>query len=650
MSDAEKFPNAFRPITVGTMQLEHRFVVPPHGAGIGSMLGSERQYEEYAAYWGSKITGGFQWIGGGPTFVANPLIPGFEPTGIGANGPGVFRHRSFSERLGRFADHIHGLGGFLSVQFVQQGGMPSAPSQTLSGYFDHKIPHALSNDEVRWLINEYGESAGIAAAAGIDAIELHANHDDVIQWFLSPLTNRRSDDYGGDFEGRRRFLREIVESIRAHVDRPITLGLRLCIDEQIEGGYGLDTCQQLLAAFTEEGLVDYFSLDVGNNWGKVSYIQPGLYAEGEWAALCGEAKAATTLPVVYVGRVGSVETAERILADGQADLVGFVRASMADPELVVKAKAGRVSLIRPCVGLNECIDKRILEGTEFGCAVNPQTGRELSGGLPRTTDPKSVLVVGGGPAGTELAALAAERGHHVRLWERDEAIGGQIAIAAIARSNARYRLWVDWQAERLGRLGVDVKLGYEADAAAVLDAGADIVVVATGARPRVVDVPGAELAVTAAAALKGAPLGRRVAVISEDDRAAPLTVADHLAALGHEVTLVHRTPAPSPLVGKYTLGALLARLDEGGVRVVPSSRLVGIEPGVMHLANSFSDRRFSVDGIDTVVLATGALSEDGLFQAVRHRHPAAHLLGDAFAPRRMVYATRQAYILATTLD
>jgi 2,4-dienoyl-CoA reductase-like NADH-dependent reductase (Old Yellow Enzyme family) len=649
---ATGFPLSFSPIRVGTMQLDHRLVVSPHSGGGGSMLGSDEGFERHCAYWTAKVTGGIQWVGGGPTFVRNPLVPGFEPTGVGASGPGVFRHPRFVERLGAYMDRLHAAGGFGSVQFVLQGAMPLAPSNTLSGYNDHKIPHAMSADEVAWMVREYGESAALAAEAGSDALELHANHDDLLQWFLSPLTNHRTDSYGGSFENRRRFVREIVESIRDHVDRPITLGLRLCLDEMIEGGYGIDECQALLSTFTADGTVDYFSLDVGNNWGEVSYIQPAAYPEAAWAGLCGQAKQATDLPVVYVGRVLRPTTAEQVLADGHADLVGFARALIADPAFVSKARAGEVAAIRPCLGVNDCIDRRVVEGLEFACAANPTAGREHQGLLPPVSSPRSILVVGGGPAGMELAALSAERGHRVALWERERELGGQLAIAALARANAQYAEWIRWQERRIDQVGIDVRLGCEATAADVLAAGADVLVIATGARPRLPDVPGLDLPHVRGAGdvLQAGLAPGRTVVISEDDRAAPLSVADHLAGLGHEVTIVYRTAAPSPLVGKYTIGAYLSRLDAAGATFVPTTRLTAIEPGVLHLANTYSGRAWSMEGVDNVVLACGAVPVDGLFHELRPSHPEVHLLGDAYAPRRVVYATRQAWSLAAELN
>jgi 2,4-dienoyl-CoA reductase-like NADH-dependent reductase (Old Yellow Enzyme family) len=635
----------FAPIRVGTMMLGHRLVIPPHSGGGGALLGTEEQFERMCRYWLARVDGGMQWVGGGPVFVCNPLIPGFEPSGIGSNADGFFRHPQFVERLGRYMDRVHGADGFGTVQMVLQGGMPIAPSQTLSGYLDHAIPHRLDLDEIAWLVREYGESAALAAEAGADAIELHSNHDDVLQWFLSPRTNRRDDAYGGGLEGRRRIVREVCESIRRHVRRPITLGLRLCLDEMIEGGYGVEECAAFVSAFTADGTVDYFSFDIGSNWGSPSYVPVGLYPEGEWSGLAGQAKAATHLPTVYAGRVVHPQVAEAILAAGQADLVGMARALIADPRLVEKIRAGHRHDVRPCIAVNDCINRRSGEGLPFACSVNPEAGREYEAPPSRPGATRQVLVVGAGPAGTEVAALAAGLGHHVTLLERSDRIGGQLGVAALARMNHQYADWIGWQQRRLLHLPVAIEFGVEAGPDDVLAREPDVIVVATGARPRIPDVPGAELphVITSADALTGrVPPGDRVVVVSEDDRAGPLAVADHLAGAGHQVTLVYQSPAPSPQVGKYSIGSVLARLDAEGARLMPMTRVVAIQPGAIELANSYSNRRWKLDGADSVVLACGSVSDDALYQQLRARHQSVQVLGDAYAPRRLSFATRQA--------
>ncbi len=652
---AVRYPNVFEPIDVGTFRLDHRLVVPPHGGGNGNLMGTEAEFEQHAALWLAKLAGGMRWLGGGPNFVRNPLPPGFEPTGVGAHGPGFFRDPRYPARIGELAARVHAGGGLLSAQMVLQGGMPIAPSSTLSSYADHRIPHALDIDEVRWLVREYGESAAIAIEAGVDAIEIHANHDDVVQWFLSPLTNRRTDEYGGSSEQRRRFLREVVESIRSHAPRAVTLGLRLCLDEMTDGGFGVDECAATVAAFTDDGTVDYFSLDVGSNWGDPSYIPNAWYGDHQWAPLCGQVKTATDLPIVYAGRVLDVAQAEAVLAAGQAAIVAMARATMADPELVAKTRAGDEPRVRPCIGLNECIHRKLVDGLVYACGVNPRFAREAEPEPPSPAATRSVLVVGGGPAGTELAALCAERGHDVELWERQPHLGGALAVAALARANRIYQRWIDYQARRLDASGVRVRLGREATADDVLACGADVVAVATGATPRRPDVPGIDLGhvVTIPDALHGTvALGRHVVVVVEDDGPAPLSVADHLAGLGHQVSLVYGTSGLAPLVGKYSSGAMFARLVNAGVNFVPLARLVATEPGVVHLAATYGQRRWSIEGVDHVVLACGSVSADGLYATLKTSgvDPDVHLLGDAYAPRRVVFATRQAWALAGLID
>jgi NADPH-dependent 2,4-dienoyl-CoA reductase/sulfur reductase-like enzyme len=340
------------------------------------------------------------------------------------------------------------------------------------------------------------------------------------------------------------------------------------------------------------------------------------------------------------------------VARGDADLVAMARAIMADPQLVAKSASGQRHLVRPCIGLNECIHRQTVEGLPYGCAVNPRAGRESEKDLEPTARLRRILVVGGGPAGMEVAALAAEVGHDVTLWERADHLGGQFAIAARARMNATFSDWITWQGERLGRAGVEVELARVAVPEDVLAAGADTVIVATGARPRPLAAPGAddERVVQGTEVLTGAAsVGSRVLVVAEDDRPAPAAVADHLAGAGHEVTLAFRTPALAPLVGKYSMGALLARLDAGGVQLVPLTRVVGVALPEVELAHAYSGRRWSVGPFDTVVLSCGAVPVDGLYHELKDRHPDVHLLGDAYAPRRVVFATRQAWDLVRTL-
>jgi NADPH-dependent 2,4-dienoyl-CoA reductase/sulfur reductase-like enzyme len=261
-------------------------------------------------------------------------------------------------------------------------------------------------------------------------------------------------------------------------------------------------------------------------------------------------------------------------------------------------------------------------------------------------------VVGAGPAGLELAALAAESGHRVRVWEAAERVGGQLATAAQAPTFERYADYLTWQSARLERLGVDVRLGMRASADDVVAAGADVVAIATGARPHRPALPGVDLPHVADAAdvLAGtAELGHRVLVVARDDHLPPLTVADLLSEWGHDVTLVYGAAQPGQLLGRYILGGILARLHRRGVRFRQLEEVRAIRPGGVDVRHVYTFATTALDGVDSVVLACGADSDAALHAELVGRVPALHLLGDAYAPRRLSFATRQAYALAELL-
>ena len=645
------FPTLFSPVTVGTMELRNRVMMPPHGSAIGNLWGSDADAERNIAYWQARARAGVAWIDGVSGHVDGRAIPGFEATGVGGFLDGCYRLPFFVERVQQFADTVHAAGATASAQLTMQGGVPFAPSATLSTPVWNVVPHVLSREEIRWFVEEYAWSAGRAREARLDGLELHFNHDDMIEWFLSPLTNRRTDEYGGSFDNRVRFGTEILRAIRDVVGSSMTVGVRMNMWQEMPGGFDLDGGIELAQHWESTGMVDFLHVVVGSPWGNPSYIQPHFYEAGQWSEMAGAVRRAVSLPIVHTGRINSPEAAERLLAAGHADIVGMARAHIAEPELLVKAREGRTHEIRPCVGGNECISRRYVEGLPFGCAVNPHAGKEVDGPWPAAT-PRTLLVVGGGPAGMELAALARRSGHEVELWEAGDTLGGQLRIAAAAPTYDQYARYLDWQRRRLAEEGVTVVLGRRATAADVLAAGADVVAVATGATPRVVEIPGADaphvheirdvLAGTAA-------VGPRVLVVAQDDHMPPLAVADHLAGRGHDVTVVHQTTAPAPLLGRYILGGILGRLDEQGVRLRSSEQVCRIGPGSVVVRNVYSGREQEIAGVDSVVLACGSQSDSALYDEVRAQHPDTHVLGDAYAPRRLVFATRQAYALALEL-
>lgn len=650
------FPHLFSPLQIGAKTLKNRVMMPPHAHVVSTLWGTEEEAARHIGYWAERTSAA--WVDGVSAHVRNSLIPGFDPTGVGAQRPGHFRQPYFHDRVGRLADVLHADDTILTVQMILQGGMPHGASPATSGPVINNVPHGLTRDEIAWFVEEYAHGAQQIAAAGADGAELHLNHDDMMEYFLSPLTNLRDDEYGGDLTGRLRFPLEVLAAMREGVGPDRIVGVRLNLREEEPGGYGIDGTGgaiEIARALEASGLVDYISCAIGSPWGNPSYIQSHHHAPAQWSELAARIKTAVEIPVAYTGRVTGPAIAEDVLAAGHADVVGMARAMIADGQLLVKARAGRPDDIRPCVGGNECISRRLLEGTPFSCAVNPEAGKEADDAQQPTEAPARILVIGGGPAGMEVAGIAAERGRQVTLWEQQPRLGGQLRVAAEAPTHGDYRRYLQWQERRLTAAGVCVETGRRATVDEIAAYDADRVVVATGAAPRRPAVPGADLPFvhTSYDVLAAPPdrddLGEHVVVIAQDDHLPPLSVADFLAGRGHRVTLVTGTAAPAPLVSRYLLGSALGRLDAGGVTIRTSESPAAIEPGRIRLRHVYSGAVRELVDIDAVVLACGAVPDDTLFTELRAAGIACDIVGDAYAPRRLVFATTQARELALTL-
>lgn len=647
------YPRLFSPITVGTMRLRNRVMMPPHASAIGNIYGTDAEARRNIAYFEQRARNdGVAWVGSLSTHVRNTLIPGFEPTGVGAATTGFFRLPYFVDRVQQFCDAMHALETSVTVQMVHQGGMPHGASNVMSAPTINLMPHVMDQHDIDAFVREYAESARLSQEGRADGVELHLNHDDIHEWFLSPLTNTREDAYGGSVENRARFAVECMRAIRDVIGDTMTLGIRLNIREEVPGGYGVDGGVELAQYFESTGLIDYVHGVVGSPWGNPSYIQPTYFEPGQFAPLAGELKKAISLPVIHTGRITDPDVAEAVLSAGHADIVGIARAHIADGDLLTKAREGRTQDIRPCVGGNECISRRYVEGLPFGCAVNPGTSHEVDVPWPSSRPGRRLLVVGGGPAGMELAALAREGGMDVELWEAEDQLGGQLRYVVQAPRHEGYAKYLAWQTRRLASLGVSVELGRRATPDDVRAHGAHSVAIATGAGPRRPAIPGVDadhvLDVRDVLAGRAVP-GHRVLVIAQDDHVAPLSVADHLAGQGHEVSVVYATAQPAPLLGRYIIGGILGRLDAQDVKLHFMEEVVDVGRHTVEVRNVYSLRTRTLGEHDSVVLACGSVSESSLYDTLRDELPDVHLLGDAYAPRRLVFATRQAYALAEQL-
>jgi 2,4-dienoyl-CoA reductase-like NADH-dependent reductase (Old Yellow Enzyme family) len=642
----------FAPLALGPLTARSRVMMPPHTSAIGNLWGTEDDAEKNLAYMRLRAESGIAWATI-PGRIANVLNTGFEPSGMSAETRGVFRLPIYRDRVQRFADVMHKAGALAATQFTMIGGYPHGPSAAVSSPFSNLMPHVLTRNEIQALVQEYAFSARTASDAGLDIFELHMNHDDLHEWFISPRTNQRSDEYGGDLPGRLRFTEETLRAIRAEIGPERCLGVRMNMFEHDERGYDLEAGLEIARALDGMGLLDYFHMVIGTPWGNPSYIQPHFHAPGSWSADARRYREALSVPVIHSGLVSTVEVAAGIVGSGDADMVGMARAHVADGQLLLKARAGRAAAVRPCVGGNDCINRRYVDGLPFGCSVNPHAGRELEGPWGSRRISRDLVVVGGGPAGLELAALAAEAGARVTLLERTDTLGGQLLTAAMAPSFRRYGDYLDWQVSRVRALGVDLRLGTEFEPGDERNIPPDTVLAfATGASERVPDICGvdSDRVFLSRDVLAGrSAVGRSVAVVAQDDHMPPLALAEHLAVKGAEVTMFYATQTPAQLLGRYIAGSALGRLDSLGVTIRTLEEVVGIQDGAVRVRHIYSGRQTTVGGFASVVLSCGGVSNSATFDLVAASRPDVHVLGDAYAPRRLVFATRQAIALADLL-
>jgi 2,4-dienoyl-CoA reductase-like NADH-dependent reductase (Old Yellow Enzyme family)/thioredoxin reductase len=639
------FNYLFTPITIGTMTVPNRIAETTYSINAGRVDGlPDHAFTEHHL---QKARGGVGWIGNQTWLLPTPLPPGYADefsAGAAAMRFAVYQHAQFVERVQAFTDAVHRHGSVCVMQLTHLQSLMCSSPVPIALMYDH-VPHELDDDEIQFIIDAYWKAAEKFHAAGADAVEIHCAHETLPQWFLSPYTNKRTDRWGGSLDNRIRFVTEAVRRIRERVPPTLNVGLRICADEYREGGYNLDDMKQMARQICQAVSVDYLSVDVGSPWGMPSYIPPMQYPLAAFSYAAAEIRAAIGLPVVYAGRVNDPVLAERLLAEGQADVIGMTRASIADPDFPRKTREGRLDEIRKCIGCNTCIERVIHDERKTpGCAVNPAIGHEARwAAVERAASEKRVVVVGGGAAGLEVARVAATRGHNVTVLERNAELGGQLLIAARAPRREGFLDFPRYEEFQLRLLGVDVRLNTIATPEAVLELKPDAVAVATGSTPRPLDIAGAEQpnVVQGWDVLTGtAQVGQRVVIVSEDDGMETPSVADFLASQGKQVEVLHKWLMIGSRVERYTKGIVFYWLHKNGVVISPSTRVRAIENNTVLAYNAHTGEERRITDVDTVVLTLGSCADDRLYRALKGSVKELYLVGAAFAPRRLIEATQ----------
>jgi 2,4-dienoyl-CoA reductase-like NADH-dependent reductase (Old Yellow Enzyme family)/thioredoxin reductase len=648
------FRRLFEPLEIGDFTVRNRIVLTTHGTGLGEAR--DLRYLQERARGGAGLLGihssggvyGYA-IGPGPRSAA----PDWDGQGLSpVTKEGVAHYdEAILPGLRRRAEVVHAEGGRCFAQVYHSGaarhGINSnavmAPSAVQDPY-EGLSPHPLTEHEIEELVLAFAHAIRRTKEAGLDAAEIHGAHGYLVNEFLSPYFNRRADRWGATRADRARFVLAVIAEARGMVGPDFPIGIRVGVDGG--GGHRGLTIDELTEVCRLLGPhVAYVSVSGGNYAGfgdglETAYVSPWYKEPAFNVAAAAAVKEVVDVPVIVTGRIADAAIAEGILADGAADLVGMVRALIADPDLPNKVRSGRAEDVRMCLGLSECHHIGP-HRTPLTCAVNAAAAREDEMEIVPAARPKTVVVIGAGPAGLETARVAVLRGHHVYLADRQRQIGGTPALLAGDPNRRNLRDHAAFFEPQLARLGVEMMLGNEVTAEEMIAFAPDVVVVATGGRPLVPEVPGIESpnVVGVLEVLAGTPVtGTALVVAGFDNHLAGPTIAEFLADQGCTVELISERFDFAGGVEDGTRFMVMQRLLEKGVTVSLLHRLVAVDAGGAVVSGTFSGEGRRLEGV-TVVLACGLVPDDSLALALDGRLPEVHVIGDALAPRRIMHAT-----------
>ena len=649
---AQPYPHLLEPITVGSTTLRNRVLMGSMHVGLEE---APNGFERMAAFYAERARGGVGLIvtgGIAPNAEARPFEHGASMT----TEADVADHRVIT-------DAVHAEGGRIAMQILHFGRYAYhedlvAPSPIQAPISPH-VPHELTDAEVEQTIEDYVHCAVLAQRAGYDGVEIMGSEGYLINEFIVTRTNERSDRWGGSYENRIRFPLEIVRRVRAAVGEDFVLVYRLSMLDLVPEGSTLEEVVHL-AKEVEAAGADIINTGIGWHEARVPTIATQV-PRGAWAGVTRRLMGEVSVPLVATNRINTPAKAEELLADGFADMISMARPFLADPDFVTKAAKGEPESINTCIGCNQACLDHTFSMKITSCLVNPRACHETELVIGPTRSAKRIAVVGAGPAGLAFATTAAERGHHVTLFDAADDIGGQLDVARRVPGKEEFDETLRYFRHRLAETGVDVKLGARVDADDL--SGYDEVAVATGVTPRVPELPGVDhpSVVGYLDVLRGgAPVGERVAIlgaggigfdvaahITDPGDEASLDVAAFQEAWGidgenstpggltspshrsapREVTLLQRKETKVGAgLGKTTGWIHRSELKQRGVRMVPGVTYERIDDDGLHLSVDGSSQ---VLDVDTIVLCTGQEPNRALHEELSARGVTVHLIGGA---------------------
>ncbi len=638
MKSGDNLSKLFEPCNIGSMELRNRLVMPPMGTNFSSEDGSVTQ--RAIEYYRERARGGV-----GLVIVEGAYV---HPLGKGSNLQMSLTGDDKIPGLSKLAKAIQAEGAKAAIQLFHAGrqvssmiiGAQPVSASDVPCMLVRETPRPMTLEEIEETIEAFGEAARRVKVAGFDAVEIHAAHGYLINQFLSPLTNLRRDKYGGSFEGRTRFLVEIIERIRRKVGKNFPVICRMNGSDFFEGGITLEEAKRI-AQTAEAAGVDAIHVSGGiydSENGEAT--APMWLPRGFMVPLAQGIKKVVNVPVIAVGRINDVKLAEKILEEGQADLVSMGRALIADPELPRKAMEGRLGEIRPCIACNEGCINMLLFLKSVTCVLNAAVGREEEFRIQPEKKPKKVLVVGGGVGGMEFARVAALRGHRVSLYEKTMELGGQVLLASVPSYKYELRSIVPYFKHELERLGVSIHLGEEISESKIYELEPEVVCIATGSSLVLPSIPGIDggNVVLATDVLAGkAQVGEKVVILGGGEIG--LETGYHLAEQGKKVTIIEQMKrVATEMIPAFNYYVRHKFAGFGGKLITQAKVVEVTSEGAIYE----KEGQRNLEKADTVVVALGTVQNRSLYENLKDKFPEVYLVGDAAERGKIMNAIHSA--------
>lgn len=646
-----KYEHLFEPIQVGKKVIKNRVWMPPLSTNLAN-----KGYvtDELVQHYGMRAKGG---VG----LIVSEVVT-VEPNYIYLPGDMHIYDDSFIDGWKKVYDEVHKYNTVLLPQLFHPAymafplpGTPQlvAPSH-VGPYYAKSAPRPITKEEIKVLIGQFADAAERVLKAGGDGVEIHAAHaHGMLGGFLSPLYNKRTDEYGGDINGRLRLTLEVIQAVRERCGEDFIIDVRISGDEYTEGGLTL-TDMVYVAKQLEKAGVDMLHVSGGMTIKRGSSIPAAGTKLGTHAHLSEEIKKVVSIPVATVGRVTEAWAAEEIIANGKADACMMGRANLCEPEFANKAKEGRDAEIRPCIGCLRCLNG-IMFGKRVACTINPSFELVNEETLTLAETKKDVLVIGAGPAGLEAAFVAAKRGHHVVLCEAQSELGGALKTASVPIGKQDLTRVIQYMTHRLASVDVDVRLNTEvtADLLKTEFAGYEVIA-AHGAKPNVISaLTGFKQTMTADDILTGKAFpGRKIVIVGGGS--VGCETADYLAPLvndrfprNRDLTVLEMAPEIMMAESGAGRSHLVLRMMEKGIKIECSAKVTSVTEQEIHYEQNGVEHVIS--DADTLVFAAGYHVDSVVENMLKEAGVNYHVVGDAKKPSNIKEAISQAWEIAKDL-